>query len=87
MTRLSKRKAKSKKLASAVHKLIGARIRETRIAAKIKQTELGEAVGVSEGQISRYESGETPTSNAMLMLIAQRLGCTASYLLEGAPEK
>lgn len=87
MSLIAKRKAKSRKLADAVHKLVGARIREKREAAKLKQPELAKAIGVSTGQISRYESGETPTGNATLLQIAKTLGCTASYLLEGTAEK
>lgn len=78
---ITTRKAKKKKAqAATIHKQIGARIREKREAANLKQKDLGVAIGVSEGQVSRYEKGETKITNATLIAIAHKLKCPVADL-------
>ena len=63
--------------------LIGARIKGRRIALKISQTKLAEAVGVRFQQVQKYESGANRVSASRLLLIAETLGVPISYFFQG----
>ena len=64
-------------------KLFIAKYRERR---GMKAKELADRLGISEGQQSRYESGETPVRLDYLNDVAQELGCTVAELLAGEPD-
>jgi len=55
---------------------IGQRIRDLRRLKKISGTRLAELVGVSQAQISRYETGENEVPLSMLQRICDALGIT-----------
>lgn len=63
--------------------LIGARIKGRRIALKISQTKLAEAVGVRFQQVQKYESGANRVSASRLLHIAETLGVSISYFFQG----
>ncbi|WP_375266434.1 helix-turn-helix domain-containing protein [Planktotalea sp.] len=68
---------------SNVDVLIGARIKGRRIALKISQTKLAEAVGVRFQQVQKYESGANRVSASRLLLIAETLGVPIAYFFQG----
>ncbi len=53
---------------------LGARIRVARIAARMSQTELGDAVGVTFQQVQKYERGKDRVAASTLQGIATVLG-------------
>ena len=63
--------------------LIGARIKSRRIALKVSQTTLAEAVGVRFQQVQKYESGANRVSASRLLMIAETLGVPISYFFQG----
>lgn len=63
--------------------LIGARVKGRRIALKISQTKLAEAVGVRFQQVQKYESGANRVSASRLLMIAETLGVSISYFFQG----
>ena len=63
--------------------LIGARIKGRRIALKISQTKLAEAVGVRFQQVQKYESGANRVSASRLLMIAETLSVPISYFFQG----
>ena len=63
--------------------LIGARIKGRRIALKISQTKLAEAVGVRFQQVQKYESGANRVSASRLLMVAETLGVPISYFFQG----
>ena len=63
------------------YELIGGRIARARNAAKMKQVDLGAAIGVSDQTISNWEVGlRTPRADLMKKMCLT-LGCSADYLL------
>ena len=52
----------------------GARLRAARIAARMRQTKLGEALGVSFQQVQKYENGKDRVAASTLQAIAAALG-------------
>ncbi len=52
----------------------GARLRGARIAARMSQTKLGEALGVSFQQVQKYETGKDRVAASTLQAIAAALG-------------
>ncbi len=52
----------------------GARLRAARIAARMSQTKLGEALGVSFQQVQKYENGKDRVAASTLQAIAAALG-------------
>jgi transcriptional regulator with XRE-family HTH domain len=74
-----------KKAPSAVDRHVGGRVRLRRISVGMSQERLGEALGVTFQQVQKYEKGANRISVSRMQQIAQVLGCTVSYFLEGAP--
>lgn len=56
-------------------------IRAARKAAGLTMKELGARVGVKESTISQYETGKRQPDNTMLLMLAEELNTTVSYLL------
>lgn len=63
---------------------IGTRLRELRKKANITQTELSERLGITQGSISLWESGETKPDVENLLKISEIFGCTVDSLLKGS---
>jgi len=57
------------------------RLREVREQKGITQRELASLCGITEFQISRYETGKTEPIAGSLELLAQHLSVSADYLL------
>ena len=64
-----------------VDRQIGAKIRERRKAYDIPMRALADAVGVSQQQLSRYESGATPVAASRLLEIAYQLQAPVGWFL------
>jgi len=63
------------------------RLRELRKQKGLSQTELGERVGVHYTHIGRYERGVSRPGADTLKRLADALGVSGDYLLEGAVEE
>ena len=59
----------------------GDRIKELRLASKISQTKLGEAVGVSQQSVYQWESGKSAPDLESLIKVAAFFDVTADYIL------
>ena len=62
---------------------VGERLRQMRKDAGKLQSEAGKHIGKTEGQMSRYESGEHPISTEDLTSLAAFYKCDLTYLLTG----
>jgi len=62
------------------------RLRDLRKQKGLSQTELAEAVGVHYTHIGRYERGRSRPAADTLKRLADALGVSGDYLLEGATE-
>ena len=61
--------------------LVGTRIKQARHAAKVSQTELGQALGVTYQQVQKYEIGSNRVSAGALQIVAQRLKVPVPWLM------
>src|SRR5690349_4633664 len=61
--------------------VVGTRIKQARHAAKISQTELGQALGVTFQQVQKYDSGRNRVSAGALQIIAERLKVPVPWLM------
>jgi transcriptional regulator with XRE-family HTH domain len=66
---------------------IGHKLRQLRTAAKISQTVLGKALGVSFQQIQKYETGRNRISAGRLWLLCQFLDVPIASMFDGANPK
>jgi transcriptional regulator with XRE-family HTH domain len=60
-------------------------MRESRLAIKMSQADLGEKLGVTFQQIQKYESGRNRVSAARLFEICNALDVTLSSIFEDDP--
>ena len=60
---------------------MGEKLKAARLAAGLTQTQLAEAVGCKQKDISRYESGLHEPGALTLKKIAQVLGCSMDVLV------
>jgi transcriptional regulator with XRE-family HTH domain len=63
-------------------KSVGRRIRELR-GFEIVQAQFARELGISQGQLSRYEKGRSEIGAEILLRIARRSGKTVEWLLTG----
>jgi transcriptional regulator with XRE-family HTH domain len=63
--------------------VIGERVRSRRIAARISQAGLAEALGVTLQQVEEYEQGTDRIGYGRLFKIAEVLGCDVMGFFEG----
>lgn len=61
-------------------------LRELRRAKGLSQTDLGEQAGLHYTHIGRYERGRSRPSGDSLQRLADVLGVTSAYLLEGSTD-
>jgi transcriptional regulator with XRE-family HTH domain len=73
-------------LSETARRQVGMRIRLSRERAGLTQAALGAALGVSHGQIRKYESGHTSISPARLLRLCETLKTPPSYFLEGVED-
>jgi len=59
------------------------RLKELRLNKKVSQTELGKIVGLHFTHISRYERGISQPTAEKIKRLAEFLGVTTDYLIEG----
>ena len=67
---------------TAVDVNIGARIRESRLAAKMTQADLAKELGISFQQLQKYEKGSNRISAARLYQICKLLEVEISSMFE-----
>ncbi len=76
-----KRDAMEAKLKAEVNSyFLGETIRNTRLAQRLTQEELGERIGVQRAQISRLEKGRTPITLQTMSRVFQALGVATATL-------
>lgn len=63
------------------------RLRELRKQKNLSQTELGQLAALHYTHIGRFERGASRPSGDTLMRLADALGVTSDYLLEGATDE
>ena len=63
-------------------KTVGRRVREIR-GFEANQAEFARELGVSQGQLSRYEQGSSEIGAAVLLRLARASGKTIEWLLTG----
>ena len=66
-------------------KAVGRRLRELR-GFDAKQADFARELGISQGQLSRYEKGKSEIGAAVLLRIAQRHGRSIEWVLTGKVE-
>lgn len=64
-------------------KAIGRRVRQIR-GFESHQAEFARELGVSQGQLSRYEGGSSEIGAAVLLRLARKSGKTIEWLLTGS---
>jgi transcriptional regulator with XRE-family HTH domain len=74
----------SGRAATSFDEHIGRKLRERRTAAKISQTALGAAIGVSFQQIQKFEAGRNRITVGQLWLLCRFLKIPIASLFEGA---
>ena len=62
---------------------VGERVRITRLAARLSQTALADAVGVSFQQVQKYEKGTNRISASRLFQFAEILGVDVAHFFHG----
>ena len=62
--------------------LVGRRIREMR-GFEVNQAEFARELGISQGQLSRYEQGSSEIGAEVLIRLARKSGKTIEWLLTG----
>jgi transcriptional regulator with XRE-family HTH domain len=63
-------------------KAVGRRVRELR-GFEIVQAQFARELGISQGQLSRYEQGRSEIGAEILLRLARRSGKTIEWLLTG----
>jgi hypothetical protein len=63
-------------------KAVGRRLRELR-GFDTKQADFARQLGISQGQLSRYEKGKSEVGAAVLLRISSRFGKSMEWLLTG----
>lgn len=63
-------------------RMIGAKLRQARLNAKLRIKELAEDLGISAGMLSQFEYGQSPIPVPELDVVLNRLGLTLEDVLE-----
>ena len=66
---------------------VGRRIAELRSARNLTQQQLGDAIGVSDKTVSKWENGGCYPDITIIPMLADYFGVTTDYLLRGTPRK
>lgn len=83
MTKAKATKPRTRPLPPKFDRTVGARIKAKRLKLGLSNEQLSRALGKSEAQIFRYQSGDSRCDGEMLSRFAKALGCTVSDLVEG----
>src|SRR5215210_7782636 len=78
--------ADNPKASSIVDKHVGSRIRTRRLLVGLSQEKLADALGLTFQQVQKYEKGTNRVGVGRLLQIADILGVTIDYFVEGAPD-
>ena len=62
--------------------MIGSKLKQARVDAKVSQVELAEQIGVYQKDISRWEKGDITPSLEMFAKICRAMNVSADELLE-----
>jgi transcriptional regulator with XRE-family HTH domain len=62
------------------------RLRDLRKQKQLSQTQLGEQIGIHYTHVGRYERGASMPNSDTLKRLAETLGVTGDYLLDGASD-
>ena len=73
--------------ANNVDRHIGHRLRARRLALRMRQTDLADAIGVTFQQIQKYEKGRSRVSASTLLSLAGTLNVPIAYFFEGLPHR
>jgi len=73
-----------KPIPNPIDKIVGAKVRASRLLAGLSQEKLGAAVGVSFQQVQKYENGANRISASRLQKIAEALNAPLSSFFDGA---
>lgn len=65
---------------------VGGRIKELRKKAGLTQQQLADKIGITYIQVGRYETGKSNPSADVLQKIADNLGTTGDFLMNGGNE-
>ena len=68
------------------NKKVGERIRQKRKALGLSQEELAERMHVTAALISNYENGKVDIKSSVMRELANILGSSVAYLMDGDPE-
>ena len=63
-------------------KAIGLRIR--RLRGDVRQQDLAQQLGLSQGQLSKVERGRIPPTLEMLLAVSNRFGKSLDWIVRGA---
>ena len=66
---------------------VGERIRMRRTERKVSRITLGEAIGLTDQQIQKYETGTNRIGASRLQQICAVLEIPVSFLFEGTPDR
>ena len=72
-----------KPIPNPVDKIVGARVRASRLLAGLSQEKLSAALGVSFQQVQKYENGTNRISASHLQKIAEELNAPLSSFFDG----
>jgi transcriptional regulator with XRE-family HTH domain len=75
----------STRRADARDAVIGKNIQTYRLARRMSQSGLGEAIGVTFQQVQKYEKGKNRVGSGRLVLVAQALQVPVMALFKGVP--
>ena len=76
------RRAETEAVRAAINRHIGRRVRSIRIARGRTQAELGEALGLTNQQVQKYEKGANGLSFERLWLMARYFDIDVHYFLD-----
>ena len=65
---------------------VGRRIRSKRKSLGLSQEELAERMHVTAALISNYENGKVDIKSSAMRELADKLGTSVAYLMDGEPE-
>lgn len=68
-------------MATVTNEAIGELVRARRLAKKVSQQELADAVGVTMMMVQHYETGRSALTVVKLAAIADKLGCRITALI------
>ncbi len=67
--------------------ILGSRIVQRRKQLGIKQSDLASEIGISKNQISNIENGKSFPKFGTFLLLCDKLGCNADYLIAGLSKR